>query len=243
MLDVIARAARHPLDYSGILRTTDLELVKKIDEGDDGFSFIFKAARLPTWKAGQHAIFTLPGKPVAGKTWRPFSVASAPSEGVIRVGTIIPPEPSSFKQHLAALKPGEKARMHGPYGELYLRPTMKNLVAVAGGIGITPFRSIITELARLRSDASLKLIYADNGQHIYQDELDAASAANPNVEIIYTSTTEETNAALEVQVSRHQNDAHYLLSGPPGMVEAVRRELRSRRVKPSQILNDPFKGY
>ncbi len=243
MLDVITRALRHPIDYSGILRSTDLEFIEKIDEGDDVWSFILRADKLPSWKAGQHAIFTLPGKPVEGKSWRPFSVASAPSEGVIRIGTIIPPEPSSFKRYLAALAPGDTVRMHGPYGELYLRPGMKRVVGVAGGIGITPFRSIIADLDHTKNDARLTLIYSAKETHAYQAPLDDWSRQNPNLDIVYTDAPEEVEAELEKQTALHQNDADYLLSGPPGMIEALRQKLRSLGIRPRRIHNDPFKGY
>lgn len=243
MFDVIKRALHHPIDYSGIWRTTDLELVEKIDEGGGVFSFVMKADELPAWKAGQHAIFTLPGQKVEDKTWRPFSVASAPHEGVIRIGTIIPPEPSSFKQHLAAMKPGGKIRMHGPYGELYLRENTGNIVGVAGGIGITPFRSIIADLAHRKGNTALTLIYSAKEKHTYQSELDRWSDIQPNIRIIYTHTAEEVNAELEKLVRQHHNDAHYMLSGAPKMIEALRDKLSTLGVSKDKVCNDPFKGY
>lgn len=243
MLDVIKRACRHPVDYSGICRTTDLELVEKIDEGNSVFSFIMKPDKLPTWKAGQHSIFSLPGKPVTGKTWRPFSVASAPHEKVVRVGTIISSEPSSFKQHLSSLKPGEKVRMHGPYGELYIRPSMKRVIGVAGGIGITPFRSIIADLAHKQSQVDFTLIYSAKESHTYSDELDRWSQKNANIKIIFTRTAEEVNAELDKLVEQNKNNAHYLLSGAPGMIEALRKSLLQQEINSGRIFNDPFKGY
>lgn len=243
MLDIIARACRHPIDYSGICRTTDLKLIEKIDEGNGGFSFLMGADKLPGWKAGQHAIFTLPGKPVTGKTWRPFSVASAPSEGVIRIGTVVPSEPSSFKQQLSTLTQGETVRMHGPYGELYIRPNMERVIAVAGGIGITPFRAIISDLAHTKRNVQLTLIYSAKETHTYKNELESWAATNPNIKMIYVHTPEEVNAALESQTKQQQNNAHYLLSGAPGMITALRDKLRSFGIENTRVFNDPFKGY
>lgn len=243
MLDVISRACRHPLDYSGIRRVTNLEFKEKIQENDTTYSFIFSAPKLPTWKAGQHAIFTLPGKRVEGKTWRPFSVAAAPHENVIRIGTIISPEPSSFKQNLMSLGAGDQVRMYGPYGELYLRPNMKKVVAVAGGIGITPFRSIIADMAHEGNNLDFHLIYSAKAEHVYQADLENWKAKLPNLKISYTATSDEVNAELNKLVAENGNDGHYLLSGAPGMIEALRQSLLAQKIDRSRIIHDPFKGY
>ena len=243
MLDVITRACRHPLDYSGVLKVRELQFKEKVSEGNGVYSFIFTADKLPEWQAGQHAIFSMPDKKVTGKTWRPFSVASAPHEGVIRIGTIIPPEPSSFKYHLSNLELGECIRMYGPFGELYVRPQTKNVVAVAGGIGITPFRSILADLAHKHRDVQLTLIYSAKESYTYQTELEEWTSKNKNLNIIYTHTPEEVAAELEKQTSLHKNTADYLLSGAPGMIIALRKQLDSLNINKARVLNDPFKGY
>ncbi|MCB9818723.1 FAD-dependent oxidoreductase [Candidatus Nomurabacteria bacterium] len=242
MLDIISRACLHPIDYSGILRTTTLQFKEKIQETDNTYSFIFTASKLPNWKAGQHAIFTLPEAYVEGKTWRPFSVASAPSENVIRIGTIVPPEPSSFKQKLVSLQPGDKVRMFGPYGELCLKSNMKKIVAVAGGIGITPFRAIICDLANNGKNVDFHLIYSAKSEHVYKNELENWKHKLPNLKITYTTTADEVNAELLNEVD-NSKDTHFLLSGAPGMIEALRKNLIDNQVTKNHIINDPFKGY
>lgn len=244
MLDVIIHALLNPRDYIGVAKVTNLSFKEKIQESEEVHSFIFSADKLPSWKAGQHAIFTLPGKKITEKTWRPFSVASAPHEGEVRVGTILPPTPSSFKQNLSVLQPGEKVRMFGPYGELYIRPKMKTVVAVAGGIGITPFRSIIADLTNRQSDISLTLIYASsNGNYTYKNELDNWAQINKNINIIYVVSSEEVYSTLAVELVKYKNSAHYFISGAPKMIDGVRKYLLENGVSKKQILNDPFKGY
>src|SRR3989344_4540247 len=244
MFDVILRACRNPILYGGVRRITPLTLKEKIHETGDIYSFIFTAANLPSWQAGQHSIFTIPARPVEGKTWRPFSVASSPHENEIRIGTIVSAEPSSFKHHLSTLNPGDKIRMFGPYGELYITKKMRHVVGVAGGIGITPFRSIIADLAKNPTDTKLPLIYsAREGQHAYRGDLEKWREQNPNIEIIYTTTPEEVNAELAKQVEAYKNDAHYLLSGPPNMIEALCSKLSESGIAKDHVLNDPFKGY
>lgn len=242
MLNVISRVCQHPMAYSGICRTVDLQLKSRIQESDNIYSFIFTTDQLPSWKAGQHSIFTLPEHNVTGKSYRPFSVASAPHEGVIRIGTIISDEPSSFKQNLLSLQEGQMVRMHGPYGEFYIRSKMKQIIGIAGGIGITPFRSIVADLSQHKSETPLTLIYsAQPGLHTYKDELDEWTKDRPNLNIIYTNTSDEVNAELDKLVTEHKNNAHYFISGSPGMITAIKKNLSSKGVK--NIVNDPFKGY
>lgn len=252
MLDIISRACLHPIDYSGVFKITDLSFKERVQEHDNIYSFTFTADKLPTWKAGQHAVFALPGQLVKNlrsdgrseKNWRPFSVASAPHEGIIRIGTTIPSPSSNFKQQLLSLSAGKKIRMHGPFGELYIRPGMKKIVGVAGGIGITPFRSIFCDLALNKTDVSLTLIYsARNQSYTYRSELEDYCAKNPNLHIIYTEGAEEVNRKLLEQVSIHGNDASYFISGAPGMITALRQSLRERDIQSKKIFNDPFKGY
>lgn len=243
MFDLILRALKHPIDYLGFWRVTDLPLIEIVRESEGVFSFIFVAKNLPTWKAGQHAIFTLPNRKVFGKTWKAFSIASAPSEGVIRIGTNIVPEPSSFKQQLLSLHPGDKIRMHGPFGELYQRPNMRRMVAVVGGIGITPIRSMIAKMAQEKSQDHLHLIYSASGEHTYKNDLEKWKESLPNLKITYVSTPEEVNQELSKEIASQGNNAYYLLSGAPKMIEALRRALRARLIRGKQILNDPFKGY
>ncbi|OGG85878.1 hypothetical protein A2392_00490 [Candidatus Kaiserbacteria bacterium RIFOXYB1_FULL_46_14] len=244
MLDVLLRALRHPISYSKIYRVTNLTFKEKIHEVGDIYSFIFTSEYLPNWRAGQHAIFTIPDKPVEGKAWRAFSVASAPHENEIRIGTIVSSEPSSFKQQLSSLQTGEKIRMYGPYGELCLNEKMQKVIGVAGGIGITPFRSIVKDLSEKSSTLKLQLIYsARDNQHTYRNDMEKCRERNQNISIIYTASPEEVNAALENAVAENHNDAHYLLSGPPKMIESLRLKLLGLGISRKRILNDPFKGY
>ena len=243
MQDIISRVCLHPIKYSGILRITTLQFKEKIQENDNTYSFIFTAPKLPRWETGQHAIFTLPGARVEEKTWRPFSVASAPNEGAIRIGTIIPPEPSSFKQKLMELQSGDKVRMFGTYGELCLKPSMEKVVAVAGGIGITPFRSIICDMAGKGNNIDFHLIYSAKAEHVYKAELENWKRKLPNLKITYTATPDEVKAELLKEVANDNETTHYLLSGAPGMIEALRGNLREQEVKATRIINDPFKGY
>ncbi len=240
MPSLLLRALLHPFDYIGVFNKRTLILIETISEGNDIYSFIFKPEKPFSWKAGQHGIFTIPHRRISGKTWRAFSIASAPEEGVVRIATIIKSEPSDFKKTLLGLKVGETVTLHGPFGEMYVKRTMKQIVGVAGGIGITPFRALIMAIASGTIDTKLTLIYSAVGGHIFKNEFDTA-LAHPNIQIIYTNTPEEVNDVLSSQVALHQNSAHYFISGSPRMIEAIKKTLEEKGVR--NIVNDSFTGY
>jgi ferredoxin-NADP reductase len=239
MLELITRALLHPLDYIGFFRKRTLVLKEHIDEGNNIYSFVFTSDTPFTWKAGQHGVFSFPHKKVSGKTWRAFSIASAPYEKVVRIATVIKDEPSDFKRQLLALTPGETITLHGPFGEMYVRPHMKHIVGIAGGIGITPFRALIHALHEGSLDTKLTLIYSAVGSHIYKSKFDEI-LPHKNIRIIYTHTPQEVEHELSALTSQYK-DATYFLSGSPGMITALRKALIRQSIK--DIVNDTFKGY
>ncbi len=240
MLDVLTRALLHPAAYAGVLRRQTLTLKEHREEGDNIHTFIFTLPKNISWRAGQHAIFTLPGVEVRGKTWRPFSVASSAREGVVQISTVIPPEPSDFKRHLLRLNRDSIIHMYGPYGEFQASGTKQHIVGVAGGIGITPFRALAYEISRRHlPETRMTLIYSARSVYAYKEELDRWQS--DRLRIVYTHTPEETQTALKNQFDVLGNTASYYLSGSPGMIAALRTYCESLGV--TKITNDPFKGY
>lgn len=242
MDSVFARAFKHPIDYCGVVEIHDLPFREHTDLGNNTHSFTFEKPESCNWKAGQHALFILPGKKVIGKKWRAFSVASDPNEDKVMIATTVPPEPSDFKRKLLQLKKGDKIRMFGPYGEFHTRKAAKTMVGVAGGIGITPFRSLLHYLSQQNdNNFSFELIYGGKeGFFAFKDELEKISE-NPNITIHFKNSPDEINAQLDEAVAKHKNNATYFLSGSPGMTQALHKKLEDNQIK--HIINDPFKGY
>jgi predicted ferric reductase len=131
--------------------------------------------------------------------------------------------------------------MQGPFGEFHVTPRVTRIVGIAGGIGITPFRALIKDISLgVIADTSLTLIYSSMGPYTFKEELDTL-AKHPSIKIIYTVTPEEVNASLLSLTAEHGNSASYFISGPPGMIKAIRKSLKSKGVR--HIVNDSFTGY
>jgi len=241
VIDFISRAFAHPTDYVGALKLHRLTLRKTEYLSGITYSFVFESTRPLTWKSGQHGVFWFLNPTMPGGAWRAFSIASSASEKEIRIATQISGTPSAFKQTLKSLEPGGHIYMQGPFGEFHADNKM-HMVGVAGGIGITPFRALAYELARTpHTHTKLTLIYsAPNNTHVFKDEFKDWSRST-NVEVIYTATPAEVNAALNGQIEKVGNSGHYLISGSPTMIAALREFCQQKGIE--NIINDPFKGY
>lgn len=239
MWDLICRVLAHPRDYFGVLKTHHLTFIKKQEESNGVTTFYFQANPPFTWKPGQHALF-FPHARITGKSYRVFSIASTPAEGLIMISTTTSPNPSPFKIHLLSLAPGDLLTIRGPIGEFHVRPGQKTIVGVAGGIGITPFRSLLLSQSAATTP-HIHLIYGGkNGQHLYREELEHI-ATGSNITIEFVLTPEEVTAAIAAQVALHKNEADYYISGSPGMITAIRASLTTQGIR--SIVSDPFKGY
>jgi ferredoxin-NADP reductase len=230
-------------DLLGIYKTYTLPLIRSYQAEDGCTVFEFATAgKNITWRPGQHGIFTLPTKPISGRTWRAFSISSIPSEGMVQIATKISATPSSFKQALLSLTPGESIKLRGPIGWLYLKDDYSPLVLIAGSVGITPFRALFKALA-LGNKRPVTLLYSARDTHLFRPELDAIAAADPQITIIYTYTKEELDAAYtKVRAAAHPT-TYYYLSGVPALVAAHKKDLRTTGVSAKQIITDSFRGY
>ncbi len=240
MIDLLTRALRHPTDYLPALRRRTLFLQAHYQESESVHTFVFTPTQPISWRAGQHAIFTLPEADVQGKTWRPFSVASSPHEGVIQISTTIPPTPSDFKKKLLTLRDDDPVVMYGPYGEFHAHQKAQHIVGIAGGIGITPFRALAYEIAHNHAPRTrLTLIYAASGAHPYRAELEHWQ--HNRLRIHFVSSPEEVFARLKERFALSGNTADYYISGSPAMITSLTGG--ATKIGITHIINDPFKGY
>jgi glycine betaine catabolism B len=226
-------------------------------EGTDISTFEFEGD-YPDYKAGQFAFFPLDNIENDGKgPVRHFSLASSPTEGVVIMSTRIRDSP--YKQKLSSLEQGAKVRVSRPQGNFVLHEDYsKPAVFLSGGIGVTPFRSMV----KYATDKQLQLritMFDSNrsAQNIlYKDEFDLWAAQNKNLKIIYT-VTEDPGAGwsgersridrtmLETKLSKDEiSNAVFYICGPPGMLNAMQELLRNELRTPAERIRvEEFTGY
>jgi ferredoxin-NADP reductase len=221
-----------------LLQGNLLKLNEIVEEGSGTVSYRFHFDKDLTWKAGQHGIFRIEN-PKIKKSIRPFSISSSPSEGFIQITTSLNANPlSEFKSALSNMKPGDTIRMFGPAGSMIVGEK-RNLVMIAGGLGITPFRAIINEYQKDKIESlNVNLIYIDSSSnYLFLSEIQDSKVAFHR----YTDKDEFYNKVLEI-TSVLKNNADYMISGSPRFVKSVKKSLESASISSKSIRKDPFFG-
>src|SRR5579884_2050235 len=220
----------------------------------------FRFEKPPGWtfKSGQTVDLTLidpPETDAAGNT-HTFSLASAPHEETLLIATRM--RGSAFKRVLEKLPVGSQVKMEGPFGNLVLHNnSARAAVLLAGGIGITPFRSMVVRAAHEKLPHRIFLFYSNRRPEDapFLEELDALQKQNPNYRFIATMTDMEkskrpwkgeTGLINKAMLDRYLRDASspvYYIAGPPAMVQGLHQMLNQAGVDDDDIRAEDFAGY
>lgn len=209
--------------------------------------FVFSAEEPISWKAGQYIHYTLPHEGADDRgTERWFTISNAPCENDPSITTRISPENgSSFKKHLSQLQVGETIEADSPEGDFVLDGYDKDYVFVVGGIGITPFISMLTQMEHDGQGANIEILYANRieATKAYKDELEAVSTKHADINVAdFYGDHKITQADLEAAGAK-LHDPIYYISGPEPMVEAFEKVLDAMGVDDSHKRFDYFPGY
>ena len=217
-------------------------------EKPDGFEF----------KPGQFADFTLDSAIAtdAGGSTRTLSIASAPHEKDLMVAMRI--RDTGFKRAASALPIGAPFLLEGPYGNLILHKDIaRPAVFLAGGIGITPFRSMIRHATEVGSTHRIFLFYSIRRleEAAFLKELREIQEMNHRFKFIPTITHPdgiphhwrgELGHITEPMLRRSLPDFQvpiFYIAGPPGMVAGMRQILCDAGVSDDDIRAEEFTGY
>jgi len=220
-----------------------LTLISKEHLIDNVWAFRFTANGPFTWTAGQYVRVELPHENPDGEgTKRWFTNSAAPFEEVMQITTRV--TSSSFKQALAKLEPGDELQLiEPPEGDFVWQETELPIVFVAGGIGITPFHSILKQRAHARQPLNVTLIYGSRGPDVpFMDELEAWQADHPELQLIQAIGAPLTADKLLGMVPGLAESLVYV-SGPEPMVKTLIDDLASHGVPEAQLERDEFPHY
>ncbi len=190
------------------------------------------------------------GLPVEEHHW---TISSSPTEkGFVR-STI--KELGDFTATIGKTNPGDRALVHAPFGRFSytFHPEEKNLVFIAGGIGITPIRSMLIHLRDTRSSRNVLLLYAnsDRDNIVFYDELtEIAKGSHPNLRVIHVlqnppdQWSGETGKIDEGMIRKYIGEDKavngYYICGPPGLVSSSINILKSLGVEDKRIHTEIF---
>lgn len=224
----------------------------------DTYDYVFRSDRPAHFRPGQYLELTVGHPhPDSRGNRRYFTIASSPTESDIRFGAKFHPEGSSFKHALAALSPGDTIMAGQLSGDFTLPKNSKQkLVFVAGGIGVTPFRSMVKFLLDTNDRRTITLFYANKtvDQIAYKDVFDQAERAlgmktvytlddTANVPRGWNGRSGFITAAMIAEEVPDYRERIFYLSGPHGMVSAFEKTLGGMGVPWRNIKTDFFPGY
>jgi ferredoxin-NADP reductase len=236
----------------------DTEFLRREEIAEGTMAFHFARPAGFDFKAGQSMNVALidPPETDAKGNRRSFSIVSAPFEGELMIATRM--RDTAFKRVLKTMPPRTKVHLRGPGGLFVLdgddpRPA----VFLAGGIGITPFVSLLRQAANDCLARKLVLFYSNRRPEdaAFLDELTELQRRNPNYRFVGTMTEMEKSrrswrgetafidrAMLERVLGDILSPIYYM-AGPPQMVEAMQNMLAGAGVGSEDIRSDEFFGY
>jgi ferredoxin-NADP reductase/Na+-translocating ferredoxin:NAD+ oxidoreductase RnfD subunit len=225
-----------------------LTLKEKIRLTPDTFDFVFSPDRRINFTPGQYMEFTLehPNSDSRGNR-RYLSLASSPTENNIRIGVKFGSPPSSFKKNLLSLMPGQKVFAGQLIGDFTMpKNVKKKLVFVAGGIGVTPFRSMLKYLIDKKQKRDIVVIYLvrNRDEFVYTQVLKQAQD-DLGVKVIYneSSTQGHVDAPIIMGEIPDFRDRTFYVSGGHGVVSSFESILKVLQVPKRQIVTDYFPGF
>jgi len=235
-----------------------VKLKSRREVAERTMAFHFEKPARWKFKAGQAIDVTLINPPetdAKGNT-RAFSIATAPHEETLTVATRL--RDTAFKRVLGSMPLGSEVKIDGPFGNLTLHNNAaRAAVILAGGIGITPFRSIVYRAAQEKLPHRILLFSANRRPEDtpFLEELRELESRNPNYRCIVTMTAaeksqrpwkDETGHIDWSMLLRHLKDAQspiYYIAGPPAMVKGLHAMLNGAGVDDDDIRTEQFAGY
>ncbi len=232
-----------------------LTLITKNKLTEDVYDFVFKSSEKFNFKSGQYLEWTLGHKSDSRGNRRYFTIASSPTESEIILGTKFYPNPSTFKQKMLDMKEGDKIIASELRGEFVLpKDKEKKLVFIAGGIGVTPFRSMAKYMLDVGEARDINFFYSCKTMNdmAYKEIFDEAEKVG--WKNIYVANQHEglidsncrvgfiTAEMIVKEVPDYKNRTFYI-SGTHGMVTSFQDNLKKLGIPKSQIKVDFFPGF
>ncbi len=253
------------MSTTDVSTTFKARLLDRREVAEQTMAFLFEKPPGWTFKPGQFMDLTVLNPPetdAEGNT-RGFSVASAPEEDHLMFTTRM--RDTACKRALRSMPIGTEVKIEGPFGNLTLHNNVKRpAILLAGGIGITPFRSMVVHAAKAKLPHKMVLFYSNRRPEdaAFLTEFKALERENPNYHFVPTMTNMEgsqlpwegerslINYELIAKYLKplaspafYESGPIYYIAGPPQMVVGIRSVLTNSGVDDDDIRTEEFAGY
>jgi ferredoxin-NADP reductase/Na+-translocating ferredoxin:NAD+ oxidoreductase RnfD subunit len=224
-------------------RRLPLAFAHKIQEATGIESFVFSGKAGFKYSAGQYMEWTLSqhGSDFRGNR-RYLTISSSPTEQDLMFTLRMPEKPSAFKNGVENFKKGDQILADGLSGEFTLPKSEKQKLAfLAGGVGITPFRSMVKYALDFKQQRDIHLIYSANSKNEFAFEGLFEEAKEYGLKTSYITKPLDKEGLQKIIPDL--GERIFYLSGPYGFVHAMEKNLTDLGVKASNIKTDYFPGY
>ncbi|MFH0864083.1 MAG: RnfABCDGE type electron transport complex subunit D [Candidatus Gottesmanbacteria bacterium] len=235
-----------------------LAIKEKINYSLDIYDFVFPKTSKINYLPGQYMEWTLAHQGTDSRgNRRYFTLASSPTEDNLRIGVRFDNPSSSYKRALKNFSSNDKIVASQLAGDFTLpKDPNKKLVFIAGGIGITPFRSMIKYLLDINKERQITLFYSNKyiNEIVYRDIFTAAGKLL-HIKTIYTLTDQDKipsswtgrigriNEQMIIKEVPDFKERVYYISGTHNMVTYFKDILKKMGIDKNQIRSDFFPGY
>ncbi len=233
-----------------------LTLLEKKEIAAGTYELIFSPDRPLAFRPGQYLEWTLAHSPSDARgNRRYFTIASSPTESTVRLGVRVYEPESTFKRALKDMKIGDVISVSSLAGDFTLpKKSRKKLVFIAGGIGVTPFRSMVQYLVDTKDTRPAVLLYSNKmaSEIAYREVFDRAGQ-EIGLQTLYALTDEPSavpgtyagrlDATIIAKEIPDYKNCTFYISGPHGMVEAFKSTLIGMGVSRFNIKTDYFPGF
>jgi ferredoxin-NADP reductase len=223
-------------------------LEKKHEETDDVTS-LFLRTKTPepfVFTAGQYVNIS----PIAGAHGKSYTISSAPGEGLIRI-TI--KRKGKISAALMDLAIESEIALDGPYGYFFPEEEQDSLVYIAGGIGITPFVSMLNHAAKQGIPCNATLLYSNKTKAdvVFREELEKLTTTDKSLSVVHFLTRSKETAVIPVEYKRidakllkkhigGSKNKWYYICGPIQFVTDIWNMLRGMNIPEDHIFTESF---
>lgn len=208
------------------------------------------------YKPGQYITLDMDTKKDKKGPKRCITLSSSPSESFLMFTTKI--RDSLFKQKLESFSQGSKLSVKSLSGKFtFPEDKTKQLIFISGGIGVTPFRSMLKYSVDMNLPTNILMFNSNKSPDkiLFKDEFDQWQRINKNLKIVYTLTEDiperwrgEIGRINEKMLRRYLSQGKidnsvFFICGPPKMVEELKKVLENLNVSNENIMIENFTGY
>jgi ferredoxin-NADP reductase len=235
----------------------EVKMLERITETPSKRSYLFERPSGFNFQPGQFVIIQLMNFPGSRKdSLRQFSISSGPLDNYIAISTQVIGRDSLFKDTLDSLKRGDPVFLSGPNGSFTLDSSSRSVVMIAGGVGVTPFRSMIRYLSGASFSGEVRLIHSSKTRDeiLFYDEIERVKSISGWLKTYRFLTREEKDLAgftrgrinswRLLEILRSHIPDEVLISGPPSFVEGINDMLvKELKLDAGIIKTERFFGY